>query len=95
MRLRKAGEQIAGLDRHLERVWPQRPLRDRQQRLFSRVQLHIEGGEQGRGPGVVTHQHHELDELGRPEQRLGLGEGFRRHLVVAEDLPPELDGFSL
>ena len=55
------------------------------------MQLHVDGGEQRRGAGVVAHQHHQLDELVRPEQRLRLGEGFRRHLVVAENLPSELD----
>src|SRR2546430_4440993 len=63
----------------------------RQQRLLSRMQLHVDGNEQRRGAGIVAHQHHQLDELVRPEQRLRLGEGFRRHLVVMKNLAAELD----
>jgi hypothetical protein len=55
------------------------------------MQLHVDGGEERRGAGIVAHQHHQLDECLRPEQRLRLGEGLRGHLVVAENLPAELD----
>jgi hypothetical protein len=48
------------------------------------VQLHVDGGEQRRGAGIVAHRHHQLDEFVWPEQRFRLGEGCRRHLVVAE-----------
>ena len=41
------------------------------------MQLHVDGSEQRRGARVVAHQHHQLDELVRPEQRFDLGEGFR------------------
>ena len=55
------------------------------------MQLHVDSGEQRRRAGIVAHQHYELDELVRAEQCLRLGEGFRRHLVIAEDLPAKLD----
>src|SRR5262249_59781007 len=66
-------------------------LRNRQQRFLAGVELHVDGGEQRGGAGIVANEHHQLDELVRPEQRLRLGKNFRRHLVVAKNLPPELD----
>src|SRR6266498_995137 len=65
--------------------------RYRQERLLAGVQLHVDGGQQCGGAGVVSHQQHEIDELVRAKQRLGLRESSRGHLVIAPDLAAEVD----
>src|SRR5437879_6452151 len=59
---------------------------DGKQRFFARMQLHIEGRQQGRGARIVAHEQNEIDELVRSEQRLCIGESCRVHLAVAPDL---------
>src|SRR5215475_1587374 len=65
-------------------------LRNRQQRLLAWGELHVDRGEQRRGPGVVAHQQHQVDELVRPKSLLHLGERLGRDLVVAPELAAEL-----
>ena len=36
--------------------------RNRQQRRLPGVQLHVDGGEQRRGTGIVAHQEHQIDQ---------------------------------
>src|SRR5438132_9494626 len=64
---------------------------DGKQRFFARMQLHIEGRQQGCGARIVAHEQNDIDQLVRSEQRLCIGESCRVHLVVAPDLAAKRD----
>jgi hypothetical protein len=62
-----------------------------QQRRLIGIQLHVEGNEQRRRPGVIGHQRDEIDQSTGTEVLQSPGEGLRRHLPRAEDLASQFD----
>src|SRR5207237_8901785 len=64
---------------------------DGKQRSFARMQLHIEGRQQGRGARIVAHEQNDIDQLVRSEQRLCIGESCRVHLALEADVAAMLD----
>src|SRR5439155_12551816 len=62
-----------------------------QERLLAGVELHVEGGQQRRRPGIIPHQRDEVDQRAAAEPAERPCEGGRRDLARGEDLAAELD----
>jgi len=63
----------------------------RQKRRLVGIQLHVKGGQQRCGPGVIAHQRNEIDQGLGAKVLQSPGKGPRRNFPFTEDLATEFD----